>query len=107
MTRQWFQSVSLVEGREVIVATRTEISQSFSSRVHSPAIRYYNRRLWWPAEDYSFSREWAYYRMLARFGLSYLRARKVNFYINDNYHGLCNLLEAPEQEYVFYRDFPN
>jgi len=58
-------------------------------------------------EDYSFAREWAYYRMLARFGLPYLRARKVTFYINENLHGLYTLLEAPEQEYVFHRNFPD
>ncbi|CAB9512555.1 spore coat protein CotH [Seminavis robusta] len=63
------------------------------------------------AEDYSFSREWAYYRMLARFGMPYLRSRKVNFYIQTPAktvaHGFYTLMEAPEHEYVFARNFPD
>lgn len=58
-------------------------------------------------EDYSFSREWAYYRMLARFGMPYIRARKVTFTINGEVHGFYTLVEAPEQEYVFARNFPD
>ena len=45
--------------------------------------------------------------MLARFGLAYLRARKVKFYVNDVHHGYYTLLEAREHEYVFARNFPD
>jgi len=57
--------------------------------------------------DPSFAREWAQHRMLARFGLPHLRTRKVRFFVNDDYVGLYDLLEAPDQDYVFQRSFPN
>ncbi|CAB9516486.1 spore coat protein CotH [Seminavis robusta] len=56
--------------------------------------------------DNSYARDWAYYRMAARFGLPHLRARKVRFFINDQVHGFYTLLEAPDQAYVFQRNFP-
>jgi Lamin Tail Domain/CotH kinase protein len=56
--------------------------------------------------DFSYSRDWAYNRMLARFGLPYLRVRKVVFYINDVKQGFYSLIEAVDQEYVFARNFP-
>lgn len=57
--------------------------------------------------DYSYQREWAYMRALARFGLPHLRARKVLLSINGQRHGLYTLLEAPDQPYVMARSFPN
>jgi hypothetical protein len=51
-------------------------------------------------------RDWASHRMLARFGLPHLRARKVRFYINGERTGFYTLLEAPDQDYVFARSFP-
>jgi hypothetical protein len=51
-------------------------------------------------------REWSVHRMLQRFGLPYMRNRFVNVYINDRLIGLYNLMEAPDQEYVFARNFP-
>ena len=56
--------------------------------------------------DYSFVREWAQHRMLARFGLPYLRTRKVRFFMNGIYVGFYDFLESPDQDYVFYRNFP-
>jgi len=56
--------------------------------------------------DPSYMRDWASHRMLARFGLPYLRARKVRFHINNDSIGLYTLLEAPDQNYVFARSFP-
>ena len=46
-------------------------------------------------------------RMLARFGLPHLRARKVRFYLNGNLMGLYTLMEAIDAEYVFARSFPD
>ena len=57
--------------------------------------------------DYSYMRDYAYNRMLARFGLPHTRARKVRVTINGNPHGLYTLLEAPDQDYVFHRSFPD
>jgi CotH kinase protein/Lamin Tail Domain len=57
--------------------------------------------------DGSYAREWTAHRMLARFGLPHLRARKMRFYINGDRIGLYTVLEAAEQEYVFRRSFPN
>mmetsp|Transcript_21905 Transcript_21905/g.47372 ORF Transcript_21905/g.47372 Transcript_21905/m.47372 type:complete len:935 (+) Transcript_21905:136-2940(+) len=57
--------------------------------------------------DGSFSREWAAHRMLARFGLPHLRTRSVRLVINDVVMGLYNLMEAPDQDYVFARSFPD
>lgn len=51
-------------------------------------------------------RDYAYHRMLARFGLPHLRSRMAHLYINDNLIGLYTVLEAPDQEYVFARAFP-
>ncbi|CAB9516775.1 spore coat protein CotH [Seminavis robusta] len=56
--------------------------------------------------DYSYMRDQYYYRMLARFGLPHLRGRKTRLYINGQYKGLYTLLEAPDQDYVFARNFP-
>lgn len=47
--------------------------------------------------DNSYMRDWAYNRMLARFGLPFLRARKVRVSVNGNLHGFYTLLEAPDQ----------
>lgn len=57
--------------------------------------------------DYSFMRDWAYNRMLARFGLPHVRVRKARVYINGNLHGFYSLMEAPDQDYVFARGFPD
>lgn len=57
--------------------------------------------------DNSYMREWSIHRMLARFGLPHLRARKVRLFLNGIYHGLYTLMEAEEQEYVFARSFPS
>lgn len=57
--------------------------------------------------DWSFAREWAQHRMLARFGLPYLRTRKVRFFVNGEFIGLYDLVEAPDQDYVFQRSFPD
>ena len=57
--------------------------------------------------DYSYMRDWAYNRMLARYGLPYLRARHVQLIINEDSIGpIYTLMEAPDQEYVFSRNFP-
>ena len=52
-------------------------------------------------------REWAQHRMLARFGLPHMRTRKVRFFVNGAYVGLYDFIEAPDQNYVFQRSFPN
>lgn len=57
--------------------------------------------------DSSFVREWASHRMLARFGLPHLRTRTVRFIVNDQVYGLYQLMEAPDQDYVFHRSFPD
>jgi CotH kinase protein/Lamin Tail Domain len=57
-------------------------------------------------DDWSYMREWTSHRMLARFGLPHLRSRTVRFYINNNPIGLYTLMEAVNQDYVFYRSFP-
>lgn len=57
--------------------------------------------------DNSYMRDWASHRMLARFKLPHLRARKVRFHINGERKGFYTLLEAPDQDYVFARSFPS
>ena len=57
--------------------------------------------------DASHVREWTAHRMLARFGLPYLRTRTVRLFVNDDYVGLYSFVEAPEQDYVFQRSFPD
>jgi len=57
--------------------------------------------------DSSYLREWTAHRMLARFGLPFLRARSVRLLINGDYVGLYLFMEAPDQEYVFARGFPD
>ena len=57
--------------------------------------------------DPSFVRDWASHRMLARFGLPHLRTRAVRLLMNGEVIGLYNLMEAPEQDYVFHRSFPD
>jgi len=57
--------------------------------------------------DKSYIREWTLHRMLARFGLPYLRTRTVRFYINGDLIGLYEFMEAIDQEYVFQRSFPD
>jgi len=57
--------------------------------------------------DISHSREWTAHRMLARFGLPHLRTRKVRLHINGERQGLYELIEAPEQEYIYQRSFSN
>jgi hypothetical protein len=44
--------------------------------------------------------------MLARFGLPHLRIRTVRLFLGDEYQGLYDLLEAPDQDYVHQRSFP-
>jgi len=56
--------------------------------------------------DASYMREWVQHRMLARVGLPYLRTRKVRFFVNGRLLGLYDLMESPDQEYVFARSFP-
>jgi CotH kinase protein/Lamin Tail Domain len=58
-------------------------------------------------EDNSYMRDWAYHRMLARFGLPHLRSRHVRLFINGELMGFYTLMEAPDQEYVFARNFPS
>jgi hypothetical protein len=57
--------------------------------------------------DASYMREWSMHRMLARFGLPHLRTRAARFYINSQYKGLYEIMEAPDQSYVFARGFPD
>lgn len=57
--------------------------------------------------DFSYNRDWAYNRMLARFGLPFLRTRKARVYVNGNLHGFYTVMEAPDQDYVFHRNFPD
>lgn len=57
--------------------------------------------------DLSTVREWGMHRLLARFGLPYLRTRHVQFYINGDYVGFYSLMEAPDQEFVYARGFPD
>jgi CotH kinase protein/Lamin Tail Domain len=57
--------------------------------------------------DSSYMRDWSAHRMLARFGLPHLRARKMRLFINGKRIGLYTVLEAADQEYVFARSFPN
>ena len=57
--------------------------------------------------DRSYMREWTFHRMLARFGLPHLRTRTVRFFLNDQYIGLYDLMEAPDSDYVFHRSFPD
>jgi CotH kinase protein len=57
--------------------------------------------------DPTYMRDWATNRMLARFGLPYLRARMIRLYINQDYIGFYTAVEAVDQEYVFARSFPN
>ena len=52
-------------------------------------------------------REWSVHRMLQRFGLPYMRNRFVMLYINGQLIGLYTIMEAPDQEYVFARSFPD
>ena len=60
-----------------------------------------------PLGDDSSSREWTSHRMLARFGLPHLRTRSVRVYNNGEREALYELIEAPDQEYVYQRSFPN
>jgi len=55
--------------------------------------------------DASYMREWTMHRMLRRFELPYLRTRTVKLFVNGEYTGLYSLIEAPDQDYVFYRSF--
>jgi hypothetical protein len=57
--------------------------------------------------DPTFMRDWAMNRMLARFGLPHIRARKLRFFINGDLVGFYTAMEAMDQEYVFARSFPN
>lgn len=66
--------------------------------------RSYLRTSW---GDPSFTREWAMHRMLARFKLPFLKTRSVRLFINNENYGLYSLMEAPDQNYVFQRSFPN
>jgi len=55
--------------------------------------------------DSSFMREWSMHRMLRRFGLPYLRTRTAKLHVNEEYVGTYTLMEAPDQDYIFYRGF--
>ena len=55
--------------------------------------------------DHSYMRDWSMHRMLRRFDLPYLRARTTKLYVNGDYRGVYTLMEAPDQDYVFYRNF--
>ena len=55
--------------------------------------------------DHSYMRDWSMHRMLRRFDLPYLRSRTAKLYVNDDYRGVYTLMEAPDQDYVFYRNF--
>ena len=55
----------------------------------------------------SYIREWTMHRMLARFDLPHLRTRTVRFFLNGDFVGLYTLIEAPDQDYVFQRSFPD
>mmetsp|Transcript_9961 Transcript_9961/g.11569 ORF Transcript_9961/g.11569 Transcript_9961/m.11569 type:complete len:913 (+) Transcript_9961:168-2906(+) len=57
--------------------------------------------------DASGLNEWVAHRMLARSGLPYLRTRHVEVIINGVNLGLYVLMEAPDQEMVFARSFPD
>ncbi|GMH70612.1 hypothetical protein TrST_g14059 [Triparma strigata] len=57
--------------------------------------------------DTSFSREWTMHRLLARSGLPHLRTRTVRVSINGAQIGVYEAMEAPDQEYVFARSFPD
>merc|ERR1719197_2475063 len=57
--------------------------------------------------DGSYMREWSMHRMLARFGLPHLRTRTARLFINDEYVGLYEAMESPDQDYVFARSFPD
>ena len=57
--------------------------------------------------DPSYIREWTMHRMLARFDLPHLRTRTVRFFLNGDFVGLYTLIEAPDQDYVFQRSFPD
>lgn len=57
--------------------------------------------------DPSYIREYTMHRMLARFGLPHMRTRHVNVFINDEKVGFYTLMEAPDQDYVFARNFPD
>lgn len=58
-------------------------------------------------QDYSFMRDQYFHRMLARFGLPHARARKAQLYINGELMGFYTLIEAPDQPYVFARNYPD
>ena len=55
--------------------------------------------------DPSHMQEWVMHRMLARFGLPYLRTRHVRFFVNGQQLGFYTLMEAPDQDYVIARNF--
>jgi CotH kinase protein len=55
--------------------------------------------------DATFMRDWSMNRMLARFGLPHWRTRKLRFFINGDYIGFYDAVEAVDQEYVFARNF--
>lgn len=55
--------------------------------------------------DRSKMKEWVTHRMLARFGLPYLRTRHVKFYVNGKQLGFYTFMEAPDQDYVMARTF--
>jgi len=55
--------------------------------------------------DSSKMREWVMHRMLANFGLPYVRCRHVRFYVNGEQLGFYTFMEAIDQEYVSSRSF--
>jgi len=55
--------------------------------------------------DNSHMREWATHRMLARFGLPFLRTRQLRFFVNDVQLGFYTFVEALDQDNVMARTF--
>ena len=55
--------------------------------------------------DTSHMRDWSMHRMLRRFGMPYLRTRTAKLYVNSDFVGVYDLMEAADSDYVFYRNF--
>ena len=55
--------------------------------------------------DRSHMRDWAMHRMLRMHRMPYLRTRIAKLYVNAVFVGTYSLMEAADQDYVFYRNF--
>ena len=55
--------------------------------------------------DRSHMRDWAMHRMLRMHRMPYLRTRIAMLYVNAVFVGTYSLMEAADQDYVFYRNF--